>query len=382
AEFKRAGDISVARQTLAEEPPAAEPPASAAASPVTPATSAAGATAKRSPSRLPLIGGVAALAVAAIAGGVWLSGHSQGDKAPVQAEAPGAAALAGAAPGTTAALPAPGAPAGLPADLQALVAQARQGNAPAAAVQALAGAAASGPQGPAAVIQASRSFAGILRADVEQRSQQLAAKRPWADPRRAGAASGQGADQVRLQARLVQARAGLGSAAAGLAAMTEPTAALAGARQALAQWQDFAGLQFRASRIEAASAKPALAAEPVSAEAQPEPAKPAAAGKGAPAGKAAELAAIIAECQPLANQVIAAGRSARPNSSNEKDRQNARVLEQNVTTARNYMTYLRTLSSAMSGAKDAREADRLIAQAEQTKRYLLVLLSRSTTAAH
>src|SRR6185369_10220580 len=120
----------------------------------------------------------------------------------------------------------------------------------------------------------SRSFAAALRSDVERRSQQIAAQQPWADPRRAGAAAGAGADQVRLQARLAQSRGAIGATVAGLGGAADPAAALAGARAALAQWQDFAGLQFRAARLASPSAKPSMATETVSAEALPETARP------------------------------------------------------------------------------------------------------------
>jgi aspartokinase len=104
---------------------------------------------------------------------------------------------------------------------------------------------------------------------------------------------------------------------------------------------------------------------------------------GPTAAKAQQLATIVSSSREVADRVIRMGRTAQPGSrasSDEKD--NYRTLQQNVKSAQGYVTYLETLTNSMRGAKDDRQADRLIAQGEQTKRYLLLLLSRSTAASH
>ncbi len=392
AQFKGPGNITASGTKLSGEadpviaPAAAEEAQPAASVPV------------RSGSTSPLVlAGAAALLAAVAGGGAWFLWGS-GSMEQGSAAAPDASGGAIAGDALPSGIPAASAGAGaMTGALQSLAAEARKANAPAAAVERLAAAGSrlaglseaglsetgqGGPEIASLVVQAAAGFAGDLKADVERRSLSLAAQHPWADPRRSGAAAGEGVERQRTQARLVQARSALAAQAAALAGIADPVRAVAGARQALADWRSFASYQYRA-KIMAPSDKTPEAAETGADGAQAGATTPAAEESGARASaKARELAAIVTECRGIANQVIAMGRSARASSAaSDKERQNARMLQQNVTSAQGYLTYLGTLTSSMRNVKSDREAERLVSQAEQTRRYLLVLLSRSSSAA-
>ena len=90
---------------------------------------------------------------------------------------------------------------------------------------------------------------------------------------------------------------------------------------------------------------------------------------------------LAASCRETAADVIKLGKTSRPKSgASDEEKENYRILQQNAKSARGYLTYLNTLTNSRRGAKNDREADRLITQAEQTRYYLQVLLSRSTAA--
>ena len=74
------------------------------------------------------------------------------------------------------------------------------------------------------------------------------------------------------------------------------------------------------------------------------------------AGKMAQFNAVIDDGRSLARQVI--GLNNNPAE---------------VTMAKNYDKYLRTLKDSMRGIKSDRDAERLIAQARQTRAYLVYL---------
>ena len=55
----------------------------------------------------------------------------------------------------------------------------------------------------------------------------------------------------------------------------------------------------------------------------------------------------------------------------------AKTRRDNAALARNYDKYLATLKDSMRGAKNDRDADRLIKQANQTKAYISFLTKQS-----
>ena len=70
----------------------------------------------------------------------------------------------------------------------------------------------------------------------------------------------------------------------------------------------------------------------------------------------AQFNAVVDEGRSLARQVIGSNNSPA-----------------DVSMAKNYDKYLRTLKDSMRGVKSDRDADRLISQARQTKAYLVYL---------
>ena len=157
------------------------------------------------------------------------------------------------------------------------------------------------------------------------------------------------------------------------ATLTDPAQALALARQALGQWQAVGSAAKAAAKQSAAAAKAktsALAATqrkkdtiitlgptPTSVYAAPVTAVgPSSSTTGVSPGKMAQFNAVVDEGRSIARQVIG--------SSN---------VSADVSMAKNYDKYLRTLKDAMRGMKSDRDADRLITQARQTKAYLVYL---------
>jgi hypothetical protein len=393
AMFKEAGETTIAGIKAGGAPDdlPPEPPAEAKAVYLVPPAPQGGAFAQASmSSRLQLIlaGAVAAAAGVGIFNG-WhvlkngLTGQPTREAEKVLIAGP-AAATASAVPVVVASdIPVAG---DIAATLQALVGEAHKAGAPEEATNMLANAASQGGKGDiagTAKVAGSR-FAGALAGDVEHRTQRIGRDIPWADPRRSNAAAGESADRKAIHARLQQARTGLGASASAAGQAADPGQAVVYARQALENWRAFALAQARAyvsgtPSIAAAAVAPAdEAATPAAKEATVVPASGAA---GTSAGKAGQLATIVSSGREIADRVIRMGRTSQPGSSaSKKEKDNYRTLQQNVKSAQGYITYLGTLTNSLRGAKDERDADRLIAQGEQTKRYLLLLLSRSTAA--
>lgn len=391
AEFKRAGEDTSASRKHTEVPP---PPTSKAkettpGKKVAPAKPAGGdASAKKASSKRPLVlSAVAAVAIAGAAGGWYaLKAPAQGpagdgfDPSTVPAETAGASTVQ------------PGDPAQA---LQALATDARAAHVPepvAAAIDtAQAKLAGTQPDDAAKIVAAAATqFAADLQGDVDRRAQRIARTMAWADPRRPSAAQDQSAPMQKIAASLRQARNALGLAQQTAAGAATPDAALVAARQALAQWQAFVAAQGRASGA-AASAQPgaddAHAQSATLDNAVPEAMAASSksdkdSGSGASPAKVQKLAGIVSTSHEIAARVIQMGNNApkpRPNAT-DKQKENYRVLQQNVTAAKDYLGYLDGLNKSMAKAKSDREADTLIGLADQTRRYLTVLLSRSSAA--
>jgi hypothetical protein len=91
---------------------------------------------------------------------------------------------------------------------------------------------------------------------------------------------------------------------------------------------------------------------------------------GVSPAKKSQFNAIVSEARGMAQRVIAMG--------NSGSGANAKTRKDNAALARNYDKYLATLKDSMRGAKNDRDADRLIKQATQTKAYISFLVKQSS----
>jgi non-specific serine/threonine protein kinase len=120
-----------------------------------------------------------------------------------------------------------------------------------------------------------------------------------------------------------------------------------------------------AAQAQLAALKKAAAKTPAAAASATTKANSNRAAKAAAASAAADVGitpatltrfnATVDDARSLAKQVIRAGQG------------------QNVDTARNYDSYLKTLKASMRGVSTEREAQRLLRQAEQTRAYIASL---------
>ncbi len=211
-------------------------------------------------------------------------------------------------------------------------------------------------------------FATALERDAEARAQRLSPEAPSAS-----------------RAQVRDALAGLRAAVQTSADATDPAQSLNAARDALAKSQVFASslqaanqraAQVLAEARKKAAATPTPTAPPRTAAAAAKPvAKPAAktetpaasAATGVSGAKMAQFNGVIDSGRGLARQVIRMGGG----GANATRRANAAL-------ARNYDSYLKNLKDSMRGAKNDKDADRLIKQANQTKAYLVFLQKQST----
>ena len=404
-EFNRAGQVTNASKKVAvtsappaevaeAEPVAAPPPAttpspvSATQKPITTPTPAKPA------SRTLLVGGAAALVVAVAGGWALLGGRDQSG----EANAPVLSTKVDGIPRPVAG------PARVPEvetlapDLKTLADEARKAGAPDAATARLDSVGAELAtqleslrplaNDPAKAVglgtrvtamkalatTANRDLAAAVLAATEAKARRLSTALPWASPLAANAARGEPADRQAAAASLRAALDGVRSAAATAAGATDPAQAIAAARQSLAQSQAFGAASALAYRREAAADRAAAAtllaskaaataklpravAAPVAAVAAAALA-PSASGPVA-SSKVGQVYAIVGEGRRMASQVM---RSGSP---------------ENVQLARGYDRYLATLKDSMRGVRSDREADRLIAQAKQTRAYLQYLVKQS-----
>ena len=186
-------------------------------------------------------------------------------------------------------------------------------------------------------------------------------------------------------AGLRDALASLRSAVEAATAATDPGQSLAAARNTLVQSQALSGNFRLASRTasqaemvaapkkivtvevprvrptETIAVAPTVIATPVTVTST----------AGVSPAKARQFAAIVSEARGMAQRVIAMG-------SRGSDDAGAKTRKDNAALARNYDKYLATLKDSMRGAKNDRDADRLIKQANQTKAYISFLTKQSS----
>ncbi len=79
---------------------------------------------------------------------------------------------------------------------------------------------------------------------------------------------------------------------------------------------------------------------------------------------------MVDSAKDISKQVIRLG-------DRDKNKEGAGTRANNADTARGYERYLDTLTNSMRGSRTKDEADKLIAQANQTRAYLNQLLAQS-----
>ena len=165
---------------------------------------------------------------------------------------------------------------------------------------------------------------------------------------------------------------------------TDPGQSLAAARNALAQSQALSGNLRLASRAVTETAAAQAPKKIVTVEVprvRPTEAFPiaptvvatpvaVASTVGVSPAKARQFSAVVSEARGMAQRVIAMG-------GRGGDDAGAKIRRDNAALARNYDKYLATLKDSMRGAKNDRDADRLIKQANQTKAYISFLTKQS-----
>jgi non-specific serine/threonine protein kinase len=365
-------------------PPASDPPEALPAA-------AAGAAVGSKKRLNPFVLGGAGLALAAAAGGWVLFGGGRStniDEGLLEQES-GVATVIASEPG----------PQGLAEGVAALLADARQFDAPARVVAQFAAATAEIAQGnpPGATSEApageplkaaSTQFAGGLVRDAEAKARQLAASVPWASATNAGAARAEPANRQAIARNLRASLQSLRAASARASGAAAPEESLQAAREALVQWRRFSAGTLAAYRAQSLPT-PSGVPEPLAVETAEttqavatEVAAPATATAAATAGvsnaKRGQFNAVVSRANALARQVRALPAGDRPGSrASDEERQAYRALQADKDAARDYQRYLDRLESSMRGAKSDTEADQLIAQALQTEDYLRAMLSRS-----
>ena len=223
--------------------------------------------------------------------------------------------------------------------------------------------------------------AGLLR-DVETKAKRLSAAIPWADPAR-NAAGSQPQDRQQVAGDLRTALDQLRFAADAVSKANSPGQAIDYARMALSQSQNFTS----ASLVAYNKAETAMAAAPVRPEVVgPTTVAPAAVATTRTATRQAATAAaevassattlspskigqidsIVADGRSMAKQVIRMGKG----SSDSQ-------LKANAKLAKSYDDNLATIKASARGIGSDREADKLIAQAKQTRAYVQFLLNQS-----
>ena len=372
--------------------PAAPDVAAAPTSQAAPPASAGG--------RSPLLLGGLAVAAAALAGGAWyVSGGGAGE--------PGAGQTAAPAPGPAAPLAEAPAQGAIGSGMAALAAEARQAGIPAEATAALAAAAQSlGQREAASAGQAEIdalakpalvAFAKALAADVGAKAWRAKSQMPWTDARRPEAAKGASPAQRQIAAALLQSRTRVDGAVAAIGTAASAGDALVLARQALAEAQAHGVKLAEAARAGPAGNAPApatgtaqaqpaqqAAPRPSAAAAAPDPAassRPAANGAPDTAIAAAtlrEFRSVVDKANDVARDVIRLGDRARPGrNASEAEQEKFRIRQQNAQSAKNYQSYLDTLSQSMKGIRSESEARQSVAKARQTLGYLTAMLADS-----
>ena len=304
---------------------------------------------------------------------------------------------------------------GLASATNALLEEARAANAPAAATDGLAAAgeelqtrfAALQPllgndaQADAAATQAgemkrlamtaSANFANALMSEAEGRAQRLSAAVPWANPAQPDAARREPPERQAVASSVRTSFDQLRGAAQAAATASDPAQAINAAREALKQFQAFgtaslaaANLRTAATRVAEAPTAPKVP-KPTATEAAPATPTRAATSTAPAASSDAEatsaqlsqLQSIISDGRGMAKDVIRMADRRPGSGATDAEKQAYQARKANADLARGYDKYLAQIRDSSRGVKSARDADRLIKQASQTRAYLTFLVRRS-----
>lgn len=238
--------------------------------------------------------------------------------------------------------------------------------------------------------RASAEFtAGVLK-DVEDKAQRLSAAVPWANPSRDAAAS-QPKDRQQMASDIRTAFDQLRYAADAASKAKSPGPAMEYARMALTQSQNFTRTSLAAYNQQetavatasesrdtekAAAATPASTTvrQPTRAAAKTAVAEVASSATTLSPGKIGQINSIVDDGRNMAKQVIRMGRRSGP------DPQSTQTLKANAQLAKTYDENLSAIKDSARGVRSDREADKLIAQAKQTRAYVQFLLNQSNKA--
>ncbi len=236
--------------------------------------------------------------------------------------------------------------------------------------------------------RATAAFSMALLRDVEGKAQRLSAAVPWADPSR-NAAAREPQDRQRLAGDLRTAFEQLRSAADAATKTTSPLQAIEYARMALAQSQNFTSASLAAyNKQETAVASAPVPREVERPAAAPAPTTTRTATRQA-SSVAAEIASSATSLSPAKigqiNSIVDDGRSMakrviRMGRKSGSDAQATQTLKANAALAKTYDQNLAAIKDSARGLRSDREADRLIAQAKQTRAYVQFLLNQSDKA--
>ncbi|HSG35459.1 MAG TPA: hypothetical protein VLA37_13055, partial [Sphingomonadaceae bacterium] len=238
--------------------------------------------------------------------------------------------------------------------------------------------------------EAAADFAAAILGEADATARRFAAQVPWADPRNAGAAASQPADRQALARQVRTALSGIRTAAAEAREAEDLATALTAAQATLARNNAYNTAMARARRANTTQAQETTASETPVVEAAPAisdtPAPAASPGVSGQASslwpqKARNFASIVREARGVADDVISLGRGSAPDDDASQDvKDGYRIRQANVQTARNYISYLDTLTNSMRGDRTEAEVDENISNAQETRRYLQQLLASSRAA--
>lgn len=237
--------------------------------------------------------------------------------------------------------------------------------------------------------RATTDFTKGLLQDVEAKAQRLSTAVPWANPTDR-AAGNLPADRQQIAGDLRTALAQLRYAADATSKASSPTQALDYARMALSQSQSFTSASLAAyakqeSAVASAASKPEVEKKPVvpTATTNARTAARQASSVAAPItssattlspSKISQIESIVADGRSMAKQVMRMGKKSGSDSAS------AQTLRSNAQLAKTYDQSLAAVKAAARGVRSDREADKLIAQAKQTRAYVQFLLNQSNKA--
>ena len=239
---------------------------------------------------------------------------------------------------------------------------------------------------------ASASFANALVSDAEGRAQRLSAAAPWANPAQPDAARREPPERQAVATNVRTSFGQLRAAAQAAATAGDPGQAMNAAREALKQSLAFntaalaaSNLRTGATRVAEAPTETKLPKPTDTRVAPTTPTRAATASTASPSSVEGEatsaqlgqLQSIISDGRGMAKDVMRMGDRKPGSGATDAEKQAYQQRRSNAALARNYDKYLASIRDSSRGVKSARDADRLIKQASQTRAYLTFLVRQS-----